>query len=50
MELEFLKSLIFFFGTLALVAILANRLKIPTIVGFLIAGVIIGPYGIGLVK
>jgi CPA2 family monovalent cation:H+ antiporter-2 len=50
MELELLKSLVVLFGTSALVAFLLNRLKIPTIVGFLIAGVIIGPYGIGLVK
>jgi CPA2 family monovalent cation:H+ antiporter-2 len=50
MELELLKSLVVLFGTSALVAFLLNRLEIPTIVGFLIAGVIIGPYGIGLVS
>ena len=50
MELEFLKSLVVLFGVSALVAFALHRLKIPTIVGFLIAGVIIGPYGIGLVS
>jgi CPA2 family monovalent cation:H+ antiporter-2 len=50
MELELLKSLVVLFGTSALVAFLLNRLKIPTIVGFLVAGIIIGPYGIGLVS
>jgi CPA2 family monovalent cation:H+ antiporter-2 len=50
MELELLKSLVVLFGASVLVAFLLSRLKIPTIVGFLVAGVIIGPYGIGLVS
>lgn len=50
MESEFLKSLVIIFGVSALVVFLLHRLKIPSIVGFLIAGVIIGPYGIGMVK
>lgn len=50
MELEFLKSLVIIFGVSAVVVFLLHRLKIPSIVGFLIAGIIIGPYGIGLVK
>ncbi len=50
MEFEFLKSLVIIFGVSALVVFLLNRLKIPSIVGFLIAGVIIGPHGLGLVK
>jgi len=50
MESEFLKSLVIIFGTAALVVFLLHRLKIPSVVGFLVAGVIIGPYGIGIVK
>lgn len=50
MEYEFLKSLVIVLGVSALVVFLLHRLKIPSIVGFLIAGTIIGPYGIGLVK
>jgi CPA2 family monovalent cation:H+ antiporter-2 len=50
MELEFLKSLVVIFGASALVVFLLHRLKIPSIVGFLIAGIIIGPYGVGLIK
>jgi CPA2 family monovalent cation:H+ antiporter-2 len=50
MELEFLKSLVVLFGVSALVAFVLHRLRIPTIVGFLVAGVIIGPYGVGLVS
>jgi len=33
-----------------MVVFLFNRMKIPSVVGFLVAGVIIGPYGIGIVK
>lgn len=50
MQYEFLKSLVIIFGASALVVYLLNRLKIPSLVGFLLAGVIIGPYGIGIVK
>ncbi|MBA4322339.1 MAG: hypothetical protein C0408_05915 [Odoribacter sp.] len=50
MESEFLKSLVVIFSASALVVFLLHRLKMPSIVGFLIAGVIIGPYGIGLVR
>jgi len=50
MEYEFLKSLVIVFGVSALVVFLLYRLKIPSLVGFLIAGVIIGPFGIGMVR
>jgi CPA2 family monovalent cation:H+ antiporter-2 len=32
------------------IAFLFNRLRLPTIVGFMITGVVIGPYGLGLIK
>lgn len=50
MESEFLKSLVIIFGVSALVVFLLHRLKMPSIVGFLIAGTIMGPHGIGLIK
>ncbi|MBI5188245.1 MAG: cation:proton antiporter, partial [Nitrospirae bacterium] len=50
MELEFLKSLVIIFGVSAIVVFLLNKLKIPSIVGFLIAGTMIGPHGIGIIK
>ena len=50
MESEFLKSLVIIFGVSVIVVFLLNRLKIPSIMGFLVAGVIIGPYGVGMVK
>lgn len=49
-EFEFLKSLVIVFGTSAVVVFLLHKLRIPSLVGFIIAGVIIGPYGIGLIK
>ncbi|OGW23852.1 MAG: hypothetical protein A2X59_06195 [Nitrospirae bacterium GWC2_42_7] len=50
MESDFLKSLVIIFGASALVVFFLHRLKIPSIVGFLVSGIIIGPYGIGLIK
>ena len=50
MELEFLKSLVIILGTSAVVVFILGRLKVPSIVGFLIAGIIVGPSGLGLVK
>ncbi|MDP2278529.1 MAG: cation:proton antiporter, partial [Nitrospirota bacterium] len=50
MELGFLKSLVIVLGISALVVFLLHRLKIPSIVGFLVAGAIIGPYGVGILR
>ncbi|BCB95443.1 sodium/hydrogen exchanger family/TrkA domain protein [Dissulfurispira thermophila] len=50
MELEFLKSLVIIFGVSAIVVFALGRLKMPSIVGFLIAGVILGPHGFGFIK
>ncbi|MEW6117808.1 MAG: cation:proton antiporter [Nitrospirota bacterium] len=45
MEFEFLKSLVIIFGVSAVVVFALGRLRIPSIVGFLIAGILLGPYG-----
>src|SRR4030042_3438764 len=50
MEYEFLKSLEVIFIASAIVILLLYKLKIPSLVGFIVAGIIIGPYGIGIVK
>lgn len=50
MELEFLKSLVIIFGVSAIVVFALGRLRIPSIVGFLVAGVILGPHGFQFVK
>jgi len=47
---EFLQSLVIIFGASAVVVFLLHRVKVPTIVGFLISGIIIGPYGIGMIR
>jgi CPA2 family monovalent cation:H+ antiporter-2 len=47
---EFLKSLVVIFGLSAFIVYLLHKVKLPSIVGFLLSGIIIGPYGIGLVK
>jgi len=50
MEYEFLKSLAVIFLASAIVILLLHKFKVPSLVGFIVAGIIIGPYGIGLVK
>lgn len=50
MESSFLTLLAIILGVSALVVFLLHKLKIPSVVGFLVAGVIIGPHGVGLVR
>jgi Kef-type K+ transport system membrane component KefB len=50
MESDFLTLLAIILGVSALVVFLLHKLKIPSLVGFLVAGVIIGPHGVGLVR
>jgi CPA2 family monovalent cation:H+ antiporter-2 len=50
MEYEFLKSLVVILIASAVVVFLLHKFKIPSLVGFIIAGVIIGPYGLEIVK
>jgi len=50
MELEFLKTLVIIFGVSAFVVFLLQKMKVPSIVGFLIAGVALGPHGFGFVQ
>lgn len=49
-EYAFLQTLVIIFGTSTLVVFLLNRVKVPSIVGFLLAGILIGPHGLSLVK
>lgn len=50
MQLEFLKSLVLIFGVSAIVVFALGRLRIPSVVGFLVAGLILGPHGFQLIK
>lgn len=49
METHFLETLVVLFGISALVVFLLHQVRIPSLVGFLAAGALVGPYGIGLV-
>lgn len=49
-EFEFLKSLIIILGVSAVSVFILNKFKVPSIVGFLIAGVLIGPHGLELIR
>jgi monovalent cation:H+ antiporter-2, CPA2 family len=50
MEFEFLKSLEVIFIASAAVILLLYKLKIPSLIGFIISGIIIGPNGLGLIN
>jgi CPA2 family monovalent cation:H+ antiporter-2 len=49
-ELPFLSEMIALFAASAVLAWVCQRLKVVPIVGFLVAGVLIGPFGLGIVK
>jgi CPA2 family monovalent cation:H+ antiporter-2 len=49
-EFEFLKSLVIIFGLSAVVVFTLGKFRIPSIIGFLAAGVLLGPYGLELIK
>lgn len=49
-EFEFLRDLLLLFGLGVVVVILFHRIRLPPIVGFLITGVLCGPYGFGLIQ
>ncbi len=50
MDFDFLKLIVVILGISALVVFILRRLKISSIVGFLIAGIIVGPHGFKLIK
>ncbi len=48
-ESQFFIQLLILLGSITVITTLCNLLKLPTIVGFIITGVTIGPFGLGLV-
>lgn len=50
MEHELLKDLVLILGVSALSIFVLYRFRVPSTVGFIIAGIVIGPYGLGLIK
>lgn len=49
-ELPLLRDLLLLLLASVPIAFLFHRLRLPTIVGFMITGIVIGPYGLGLMR
>ena len=49
-DLHLLEEILILLVTSLPIAFLCKRLRLPVIVGFIITGVVIGPYGMGLIK
>ena len=49
MEIPLLKDIIVIFGLSIAILFACNQLRVPTIVGFLLTGILAGPYGFGLI-
>ncbi|HDH11984.1 MAG TPA: hypothetical protein ENG83_07290 [Nitrospirae bacterium] len=49
-ELVFLKSLVIILAMSAVVVFALHRLKVPSIVGFLLCGMLLGPHGLHFIK
>ena len=50
METHLLNDILIIFGLSIIVLFLCHRIKVPTIVGFLLTGVLVGPHGLGLIE
>lgn len=50
MEIPLLNDIVIIFGLAIIVLLICHKLHIPTVLGFLLTGIIVGPYGLGLVK
>ena len=50
MEIPLLNDIVIIFGLAIVVLFIFHRLRLPTVVGFLLTGVLVGPNGLGLVS
>lgn len=50
MHSELLQSLVIIFGVSAFTVFILNRFKIPSVAGFLLAGILIGPHALGWIS
>ncbi|MBW2005728.1 MAG: cation:proton antiporter [Deltaproteobacteria bacterium] len=50
MEIMLLNDIVVIFGLAIAVLFICHRLRVPAVVGFLLTGILVGPYGLGLVK
>ena len=48
-QIEFIRDLVVIFGLSVVVVLAFHHLRLPSIVGFLISGALIGPYGLNLI-
>ncbi len=49
MQIKFLQELIIIFGLSIVVVLIFQRFRLPSIIGFLISGALIGPYGLNMI-
>jgi len=49
-QLDFLKDLVIVFGAALIVVAVLGRLRVPSIAGYIIAGILIGPGSLGLIS
>ncbi len=49
-EIHILQDIAIIFALSVVTLFVGHRLKLPPIIGFLLAGLVIGPYGLGLIK
>jgi len=49
-ELTFLKDLVIILGVAIIVVVLFHKLKLPSIAGFILSGILVGPQGLGLIN
>ncbi|OCC15978.1 sodium/hydrogen exchanger [Dissulfuribacter thermophilus] len=50
MDIPVLNDIVIIFGLAIAVLFLCHRLRVPAVVGFILTGIFVGPYGLGLVK
>jgi CPA2 family monovalent cation:H+ antiporter-2 len=50
MEIPLLNDIVIIFGLAIAVLFICHRFRVPAVVGFLLTGMFVGPYGFGLVK
>ena len=50
MEILLLNDIVIIIGLSITVLFICHRLHVPAVVGFLLTGIFVGPYGLGLVK
>ena len=50
MEIPLLKDILILFGLAIAVLLVCHRLHVPTIVGFLLTGILAGPHGLGMIS